>query len=205
LNDREGRKRILWLAAIAGVLVCAILFISLAAPESPGSDANDLRITPGGESGAVAQLDADDGAEGASEPAGFSLSAGGTVSLVWRLGLVVLVIAGAVVGLRWWGRKAMAPRSTSGFLRIVDTLAISNGRTIHLVALGDRVIVVGATAQQLAYLNELTADESDDVLSRLVRDEQASSLGGFASELFQSLRKENQRSSTQAAQVVGER
>jgi flagellar biogenesis protein FliO len=198
LNDREGRKRILWLAAIAGVLVCAILFISLAAPGSPGADPNELTITPGSDAGAGAE-------EAESDPPGFSLSAGGAVSLMWRLGLVVLVIAGAVVGLRWWGRKAMAPRSTSGFLRIVDTLAISNGRTIHLVALGDRVIVVGATSQQLAYLNELTTDEADDVLSRMAHDEQATSLGGFAAELFQSLRKENQRGATPTVQIVGER
>ena len=111
--------------------------------------------------------------------------------LAWRLALVALVIAGAVVGLRWWGRKAMSPRSTTGFVRIVDTLAISNGRTIHLVALGNRVIVVGATAQQLAYLNELTGEESDDVLARLARNDETTNISGFAAEPFQSLRKEN--------------
>jgi flagellar biogenesis protein FliO len=200
MNDREGRKRVLWLAAIAGVLVCAIIFISLAAPDTSGANPDALRITPGGE--ALEGTDTEAAEE--TDAPGFSLSAGGAVSLLWRLALVVLVIAGAVVGLRWWGRKAMAPRSSSGFLRIVDTLAISNGRTIHLVALGERVIVVGATSQQLAYLNELTPDESGDVLSRIAREDQAGSLGGFAAELFQSLRKENPRGSTTAAQVIGE-
>jgi flagellar biogenesis protein FliO len=199
LNDADGRKRLLWLAAIGGVLVCAIIFISVAAPGTPEGAGNDLTINP--ENGEAA----DAPAESEQEPPGFSLSAGGALSLAWRLALVVVVIAGAVVGLRWWGRKAMAPRSTSGFLRIVDTLAISNGRTIHLVALGERVIVVGATSQQLAYLNELTPDESGDVLSRLARQEETGSLGGFAAELFQSLRKENLRGTPPTTPIIGER
>jgi flagellar biogenesis protein FliO len=199
LNDADGRKRLLWLAAIAGVLVCAIIFISLAAPGTPEGAGDDLTINPG--SGEAA----DTAAEAESDPPGFSLSAGGALSLAWRLALVVVVIAGAVVGLRWWGRKAMAPRSTSGFLRIVDTLAISNGRTIHLVALGERVIVVGATSQQLAYLNELTPDESGDVLGRLARQDETANFGGFAAELLHSLRKDNLRGAPPTTPIIGER
>ena len=201
MNSEDGRKRILWLAAIGGVLVLAIVFISVAAPEPTSGTQNDFRINP--ESTAIEDGDATqagDTGDSGDRP-GFSLSAGGTVSLVWRLGLVALVIAGAVVGLRWWGRKAMAPRSTTGFIRVVDTLAISNGRTIHLVALGVRVIVVGATPQQLAYLNELTSDESGDVLARLARNDEATNISGFAAELFQSLRRE-QRDNDPAASIT---
>lgn len=189
MNSEDGRKRILWLAAIGGVLVLAIVFISIAAPEPNAGAGDDVRITPDSaieEDSSPTTVD-----EVGEDRPGFSLSAGGAVSLIWRLGLVALVIAGAVVGLRWWGSKAMAPKSTTGFLRVIDTLAISNGRTIHLVALGDRVIVVGATAQQLAYLNELSGDESDDVLSRLSRNDQTNNVSGFAAELFQSLKREN--------------
>jgi flagellar biogenesis protein FliO len=191
MNSDEGRRRILWLAAIGGVLILAIVFISVAAPKPTSGTAEDFRITP--ETVTATDTGAQNAATGVdtSNAPGFSLSAGGAVSLAWRLALVALVIAGAVVGLRWWGRKAMSPRSTTGFVRIVDTLAISNGRTIHLVALGNRVIVVGATAQQLAYLNELTGEESDDVLARLARNDETTNISGFAAELFQSLRKEN--------------
>ncbi|MDZ7729043.1 MAG: flagellar biosynthetic protein FliO [Dehalococcoidia bacterium] len=58
--------------------------------------------------------------------------------------------------MRWWAGKSTGPRSSTGFLRVVDTLSVGNGRTIHLVALGERIIVVGATQQSLSYLNELS-------------------------------------------------
>jgi flagellar biogenesis protein FliO len=199
MKSDDGRKRILWLAAIGGVLILAIVFVSVAAPQPKTGTTSDFRITPG-------TVDETTGADQAAEPdtggrPGFSLSAGGAVSLIWRLGLVALVIAGAVVGLRWWGRKAIAPRSTTGFLRIIDTLAISNGRTIHLVALGDRVIVIGATAQQMAYLNELTDEESDEVMAKLARSDETNNLSGFAAELFQSLRRE-QRTDDSVASIA---
>jgi flagellar biogenesis protein FliO len=89
--------------------------------------------------------------------------------------------------LRWWGKKTSGPRSTTGFLKVIDTLAVGNGRTIHLVALGDRVIAVGATTQQLTLLNELTDDEATRVLA-MAPKEGDQPLAAFATELFQSMR-----------------
>jgi flagellar biogenesis protein FliO len=193
VNDSEARRRLLWLVAIGGALVCAIVFVSLAAPKAPASEGPDLQ--PALASG---QADATDPAgtvetdTGTSRP-GFSLGLGGAASLAWRLGLVAVVMGGAIVGLRWWARKSGAPSSTTGFLRVLDTLAISNGRTIHLVALGKRVIVVGATAQQLGFLNELSEDESREVLAH--SEPQAGiSLSGFTSELLQSFNRQSARS-----------
>ena len=122
-----------------------------------------------------------------SSGSGFSLGGGPAVSLAWRLGLVAVIIAVSIVGLRWWGKRTSGPRSTTGFIKVVDTLAISNGRMIHLVALGDRVIAVGATTQQLTFLNELSDDESMKVLTMQPQGGDQP-LAAFASELFQSMR-----------------
>jgi flagellar biogenesis protein FliO len=84
---------------------------------------------------------------------------------------------------------------------VVDTLAISNGRTIHLVALGDRVIAVGATAQQLTLLNELTEEEAATVLTENPRDAEQP-LAAFAAELFQSMRRGGRQNRPGSRQTI---
>lgn len=209
MNDPKARKKLLWAAALGGVLLCSLVFISFAAPSSPATVENP-RITTT-ESGALvlnsgtttpgssaAGTDSDSGAKG------FSLGGGQLFSLAWRLALVIVIIAASIAGLRWWGKRTSGPRSTTGFLRVLDTLAISNGRTIHLVALGDRVIAVGATAQQLTLLNELTEDEAARVNEQAARpDEQP--LSQFAAQLFEQMKRTTGRApSRQAETVIGE-
>lgn len=182
MNDPRARKRLIWAGSAAVGLVVVLLFVSLLAP-SPQPDAiPEVRVgtaVPGAAPMATAA---------APETSGFSLGGGEIVSLAWRLGLVFIIIGVSVVGLRWWGRKTAGPRSVTGFLRVVDTLSISNGRTIHLVALGDRVIAVGATAQQLSLLNELTGEEAIRVLTEQPRASDQPVIA-FANELIQSMRR----------------
>ena len=185
MNDSKQRKKLMWALILGGALIFCLLFVSLLAPSAPSSPtepvirfASDAAATPA----ATATV-------GHSGGSGFSLGGGQLVSLAWRLALVAVIIAVSIVGLRWWARKTSGPRSTTGFLKVIDTLAISNGRTIHLVALGDRVIAIGATAQQLSFLNELSDDEATKVLSALPQAGDQQPLAAFAAELFQSMRR----------------
>jgi flagellar biogenesis protein FliO len=198
LNDPRNRKRLLWAAAGGAALIAALLFISAFAPSAhPG--ASQPVVRPDDQ---VTEATAADESGGG----GFSLDGGDAVSLAWRVGLVVVIIAVAIVGLRWWGRRTSGPRSTTGFIRVLDTLAISNGRSIHLVALGDRVIAVGATAQQISLLNELTDDEAAELLARTAPGASArpGDVAGFTAELFQSLRRRESTPATRES-VIGER
>ena len=182
MNDPKARKRLIWAGSAAVGLVVILLFVSLLAPSPQPGSIPEVRVgttVPGAAPTSVAV---------APETSGFSLGGAELVSLAWRLGLVVVIIAVSIVGLRWWGKKTAGPRSVTGFLRIVDTLSISNGRTIHLVALGDRAIAVGATAQQLSLLNELTEDEATRVLTEQPRASEQPVIA-FANELFQSMRR----------------
>lgn len=199
MNDPKTRKRLMWLAAIAGAMLCALLFITTFAPTGP-SVAESPVLRP-----SVSEIPAPaDPAAAESESSsggGFTLDAGDLLSLAWRLALVIVIIAVSVAGLRWWGKKAAAPRSTTGFLRIVDTLAISNGRTIHLVALGDRVIAIGATPQQLSFLNELSEEEAAEVMAGLSQAA-GQPISQFAAELFQSMRRGSRTNPGARAEAV---
>lgn len=201
MNDPKTRKRLTWLAVIAGVMLCALLFVSTFAPSGPSAaqspvlrPAETSSLTPNQASARDTALDED-------SSTGFHLGGGELISLAWRLGLVIIIIAVSIVGLRWWGRKAAGPRSTTGFLRVVDTLAISNGRTIHLVALGDRVIAVGATPHQLTLLNELTAEEAVSVLAES-GNTSGQPLSQFAAELLQSMRRTSRHAPPRRSEAV---
>lgn len=188
MNDPRQRKRLIWMAGIAGVLLVSLLFISFFAPSTPnGQQGLDLVPDTGV---ATTQQVAPAGDEGVSE--GFSLGGGELASLAWRLALVVVIIFVSIAGLRWWGKRATGPKSTTGFLRVVDTLAISNGRSIHLVALGERVIAVGATTQNISLLNELSDEEAAKVLEQTARPEEQP-FSQFATQLFESMRRGSTR------------
>jgi flagellar protein FliO/FliZ len=207
MNDPKTRKKLLWAAALGGVLLCSLVFISTMAPSQPRGVA-DTPVIRTADSGDLFLDGGQDETQSDAEPAesqGFSLGGGQLFSLAWRLGLVIIIIAVSIAGLRWWGRKQQGPKSSTGFLRVVDTLAISNGRSIHLVALGDRVIAVGATAQQLSLLNELTDDEAGKVFADAARpDEQP--LGAFAAQLFEQMKRTTGRGtpSAQNETVIGD-
>jgi flagellar protein FliO/FliZ len=186
LKDQGNRKRLLWIAVIGGVFLLALAFISLFAPSSAPSSPVIRPESTASQSAVDATPQASANAQSAG--GGFSLGGGQLVSLAWRLALVVIIIAVSIVGLRWWGKRTAGPRSTTGFVRVIDTLAIGTGRTIHLVAMGDRVIAVGATAQQLTFLNELNEEEAAGILRRTA-EAADQPLANFASELFQSMRQ----------------
>ena len=179
MNESPNRRRILLLCAVGGVLLLGLLFISLRTP-APGAPHSSPVLRPAGSAEVPASLENGSGA--------FSLGAGDIVSLAWRRALVIVILGVSVAGLRWWGRKSSGPRSPTGFLRVVDTLPIGNGRTIHLVSLGDRVIAIGATAQSVAFLTNLSDDESARVLAPSGGPAEQS-LASFATELFQSMRR----------------
>ena len=201
MNSPATKKRLWFIGLGVAVLLVALLFVSVFAPNPhPGEQQPSIQTS----SPAVGQASTPAGAAPAASKGsqGFGFGGSDAVSLVWRLGLVTIVIAVAIVGLRWWGRRQASPRSVTGFLKVVDTLAISNGRSIHLVALGERVIAVGATAQQLSMLDELTDDEARHVLDGVAHP-QHQPMATFAAELFDSLRNGRVRPRRQDESVIG--
>ncbi len=191
MQDVDNRKRMMWLAGVGGALVLGILFVTMfAGGPSTGYDPG-VSLRP--EETSLAGVGQP--ASAAEEPAtpqtqAFSLGAGDIFSLAWRLALVAIIVAASLFALRWYARKTSGPKSQTGFLRVVDTLPVGSGRTIHLVALGDRVIVVGATPQSLGLLNELTPEESEGVLLESLHAHEQP-FGAFAGELMKNLRHSN--------------
>lgn len=153
------QRRLLWLAAAIGALLVALVAVTTWGGEDGASEA--LTVTP-----AVATPEVGLSASHLTG-SGFALGFGDALSLVWRLGLVAAVLAGAVFALRWWGRRIAAPSSQSGLLRVLDTLSIGGGRTLHLLEAGGRVYLVGATTQHISLIGELEREHVAQLLEAL--------------------------------------
>ncbi len=146
--EERHRRRLVWIAGVAGVLVLLLVVLTAALPS--GDEEAPLAVAPP----AITPANVPQEPVGTSA-GGFSFGLGEGFSLAWRLGLVAAVLGGAVVALRWWGRRLSAPASQTGLLRIADTLALGSGRTIHLLEAGDRVFIIAATSQHIGLIGEL--------------------------------------------------
>ncbi|MCA9846891.1 MAG: flagellar biosynthetic protein FliO, partial [Dehalococcoidia bacterium] len=91
-----------------------------------------------------------------------SFGFGDWVNLGVRLALVVAVIWGAVYAMRWYVRRMNrgGGRGSLRALEVLETHALGPNRTLHLVRLGDRAVLVGATQERITQL--LTVDDPDE-------------------------------------------
>jgi len=91
-----------------------------------------------------------------------SFGIGDWVNLGLRLALVVAVIWGAVHAMRWYVRRMNRGTGRGGLraLEVIETHALGPNRTLHLVRLGDRAVLVGATQERITQL--LTVDDPEE-------------------------------------------
>lgn len=66
------------------------------------------------------------------------------------------MVFGGLGALLWWLRRAAARSGGSGrYIQLVETVELAPGRSLHLVALGGRGLVVASTAQRCELVCEL--------------------------------------------------
>jgi flagellar protein FliO/FliZ len=150
------RPQLVAVGAIA-VLVTVGTRIAAMAPAGPSSsaasngDASALSLfggPTGSQSGAAAGL-----------PLG---SAAGSLDIVDLVVKGLLVIVLLYITLRVLRRFQTGGASAGSRIRVLESRTIGPKATIHLVAIGDRQLVVGLTPGRLVTLAELSPDEIDD-------------------------------------------
>jgi flagellar biogenesis protein FliO len=109
---------------------------SLATPEGNG----DVEGTAGG---AVA--------DAVAEPTWY-----GMLDVVAKLALVVGLVYLAIAGLRWLQKGRRRSDNAGGAaIRLLETVGLAPGRTLHLVMAGEKTLLIGATDYHLSLLAEL--------------------------------------------------
>jgi flagellar biosynthetic protein FliO len=86
-------------------------------------------------------------------------SAGGGGSIA-RMLLGLAVVGGLIYGIHWllrkWGRsRAQGIGGSSGVIDVVATTPLSQGRALHLIRVGQELVLVGATEQSITRLGEV--------------------------------------------------
>ena len=76
------------------------------------------------------------------------------------LPLLVTIGALAVAAWLWMGRRLRAARLPEGCIAVLDRTAMGRGRSLSLVRVGDRVVLVGESAQGFQRLAEFDAGEA---------------------------------------------
>lgn len=131
--------------------------------------------------GAVALAqEAGDGEGDVVDVGGGVLAFGGQdwFNLGLRLGLVLLVIWAAIVAMRWYVRRMNGEGGGGGRqLKIVETRSLGPNRSLHLVRIGDRAVLIGVTAERI---NHLLAIDDPEEVERLTRAVEVVEPGGGA-------------------------
>ena len=74
--------------------------------------------------------------------------------------LVVLVIGALYAGMKRTQRGKLPGGRASGTVKVVETTQLGPGRNLHLVHIGDRVLLVGATDHGISLLQGYDRDEA---------------------------------------------
>ena len=106
--------------------------------------------------GVPASLAAD--AEATAIPLSAFGSAVGGMGAAW-IPVMVLVGCLALAGWLWFRRKQGRSRGTAGGIAVIDRAPMGGGRSLALVRVGDRVVLVGESAQGFQRLAEFAAEE----------------------------------------------
>ena len=93
--------------------------------------------------------------------------AGNWLGLGLRLGLVLVIVWGAVTAMRWYMRRTSGVTSGGGGhqLQVLETRALGPNRSLHLVRLGGRAVLLGVTPERINQLLEINDPDEVERLS----------------------------------------
>jgi flagellar biogenesis protein FliO len=183
---RPGRLGWLALVAVAGVLVVPGLLASThrsnpADPSRPGSAAAALGLGSGPAATSVAPPAQPTAQATSTVPAFGGPTA--SVDLFDLAGKGILVLGLLFITLHLLRRVQAGPAAGSAHLTVVETRPLAARASIHLVAVGERRLVVGLTQAGMVALAELGADELPELDSTAVPVPARPSLDSLAGRL----------------------
>lgn len=125
---------------------------------------------------------------------------GDWVGLTMRLALVVAVIWAAIWGLRWYTRRVSGIGGTGRVLQVLETRALGPNRSLQLVRVGRRAVLVGVTPERINQLLEVDDPEEVERITQALETSRSSAplegvsrLAGTISRLAASRRVVSQR------------
>lgn len=108
------------------------------------------------------KLDQDAFATADEEAAGAKREGSSGSGSIFRMIIGLVVVVGAIFGVHWllkkWGTNRMqGVAGRAGIIDVVATTSLAQGRALHLVRIGDELVLVGATEQSITRIGEFDA------------------------------------------------
>lgn len=182
-------------------ILCGMVLFMLMATMVWGQNAPTApRSASGAQAGTAAAVDektltlAD---PGTGTPAG-----GGTSSIlpyIFRMVVVLALVIGAIYGVYvLLRRSSRAKASDDSYLRVLATTNLAVGRSVHVVALGDKAWLIGSTDSAVSPIAEIQDKELIDALALRAAESPETPRREFGTMLMNLLGKKGTRSSTSA-------
>ncbi len=101
------------------------------------------------------------------------------LDVVWKFMLVIGLLYATLLGLRRLQKNKVGQSAGSATIQVLETVGLAPGRFLHLVVVGEKTLLLGATDHQLSLLTELkpetaplSADTAtdDDMAGRVAAD-----------------------------------
>lgn len=114
--------------------------------------------------------DAAAGVEATSSESGYGLSEASPTGAIVKMMAALAVVIGAVYGGLWLLRRMMGRKygrqGKRQALEVLESAYVGPHKTVSLVRVGKRSVLVGVTDTQVSILTELDPDETDQLLER---------------------------------------
>ncbi len=127
-------RRILLIGVIAAVVVSACLLGVVGSNADPSDDIQDVASSESGIGGMVMRV---------------------VLSLI----LLIAILYGGMLGMRRFSGRVSTGLLKSGAITVVHKQAIAPKKSIYVVKIGNRAMVIGVTDSQISHLADLSQDD----------------------------------------------
>lgn len=77
-----------------------------------------------------------------------------------KLLLVIALIYGMLIGMKWLQKVKNPAASGTATIQVLETVGLSPGRSLHLVVVGEKTLLLGSTEQNINALTELATNDA---------------------------------------------
>jgi flagellar biogenesis protein FliO len=155
-NSKQRRRRFLTVAAIIAVIALGGLLVVNSDRAVADGRNNGERLAPAG------------GNEGGAQQPSPSFYESALPSLARMTGALLVVIVCIYAGLYLLKRMTMKQYSTSGrqhLLEVLATTCVAPKKTVSLIRVADKAVLVGMTDSQMSFLTELDHNQTAEIVA----------------------------------------
>ena len=117
--------------------------------------------------------------EGAAPGASGSLNVFGAWDLI-RMVLILAAVVGIIYLIYFLLKRSTGPRlQENNVIKVVSSVQLSSGRTLHLVEVGSRLFLIGSAESSVSLVSEIEDKESVDEIRLRVSEGGGESRGSF--------------------------